>query len=367
MFKQETLDSIKSLDITSVIERRISLTKKGKDWKACCPFHDENTPSFTVNQVKGYWKCFGGCGGGDAIKFIELYDRVDFPTAVKTIASEFGIQVNYDSTFDPEKFKVEKDEKKKCFEFMKEVSAIFQRELKQNETAWNYLVKRGWSADTILKFQLGYAPDAWDTIKKHALSKQKYDIAVKCGVVTEALDGKNRDTFKNRIMFPIFDPTGNIISFSGRAIDNEIQPKYLNTTNTLLYTKDQVVYGLNFFDRNVNEAFLVEGYADVIACFQEGYHAAASCGASLSKSQCDLLRKYSSSWIIALDNDGNKEGIDPKKRLAAIEKNNRNTMAAIDTMLENGILPKILQLPDGGAKDLDEYFKAMKEKESQAQ
>ena len=356
MFNQETIKNIKSVDISLVVGRRIQLAKKGKDFKACCPFHDEKTPSFTVNIVKGYWKCFGGCGGGDVINFVELYDRVDFITAVKRIAEENNIQIDYDDHFDHEAYKSEKDERSRCHVFLNEVASIYQKELKNNKAAYDYLINRGWKAETIIKHRLGFAPDAWDTIKKWALSRQQYDLGVKTGVITETLDNKNRDTFRNRIMFPIMDPKGNVISFSGRSIDDS-QPKYLNTTNTLLYTKDQVLYGLNWFDRNVNEAFLVEGYADVIACMQQGLYAAASCGALLSKNQCQQMKKYAKNWILALDNDGNKDGVEKKKKTLAKEKNIRNTFASIDTMLENGIIPKVLTLPDGGPKDLDEFFK----------
>lgn len=358
MFKQETIQKIKALDISLVVGSRIQLVRKGKDFKACCPFHDEKTPSFTVNIAKGYWKCFGGCGGGDVINFVELYDRVDFITAIKRIAEENNIEIDYDENFDHQAYKSEKDERAKCYAFLNEVTSIYQKELKNNKVAYDYLIQRGWKAETIIKHRLGFAPDSWDYIKKRAISKQQYDIGVKTGVITETLDGKNRDTFRNRIMFPIMDSKGNVISFSGRSIDDS-QPKYLNTTNTLLYTKDQVLYGLNWFDRNVKEAFLVEGYADVIACMQQGLYAAASCGAVLSKNQCQQMKKFAKDWILALDNDGNKEGDDERKKVLAREKNIRNTFSSIDTMLENGIIPKVLNLPDGGAKDLDEFFKQL--------
>ena len=229
--KQFIVDLVERADVAEIVGRRVQLKKAGKEFKACCPFHDEKTPSFTVSPTKGFYHCFG-CGvHGTALDFLMEYDHMDFVDAVESLATIMGLEVprsesnNQSRSYDS------------LFELLDRVSVYYEKNLKSNDTAIDYLRTRGINGATAKRFSLGYAPSGWNNLlNKFGTSKESIERLLATGLIIRKDNGKHYDRFRDRIMFPIRDARGRTIGFGGRIIGEE-KPKYLNSPETVLFHK----------------------------------------------------------------------------------------------------------------------------------
>ncbi len=319
------------LDIVEVISQYIPLRKAGKSYKALCPFHEEKTPSFTVSSEKQLFHCFG-CGiGGNVFNFLMKWENISFPEAVKLLGQKVGISIST-----PDKDKKRGMVKEELYQTNRKVAEIFRQELREKKSAQDYLKKRGFTQETIEKFGLGWAPSSNDFLKL----VQKKEISLKdlkgLKLVVPSQRGEGRYSwFQLRLIFPIFNPEGRISGFGGRVLDESL-PKYLNSSESLIFDKGRVLYGLNFSKEGIRkeeEIILVEGYTDVIALYEAGIeNVVASMGTSLTFSQARLIKRYADRVFIAYDQD--------KAGVAA-------TLRGIDLLLEADLRVKIISMPEG--------------------
>ena len=310
LFPPSFIDDLKShADIVQVVMERVpSLKRSGATWKAQCPFHGEKTPSFHVNGEKGFFHCFG-CGvGGDVIKFIELFEKVSFPEAVRQLAARAGLVVpeSEDARQDAENQR-ERDALLKIHD----VAAVWFREQlagPAGAAARRLLTDRGMTATTIEQLGFGYAPASREALKAHLL-KQGFPpaLAVRSGLVADREQGVLVDRFRNRLMIPIARDTGSVIAFGGRAMDPGQQPKYLNSPETPIYVKGRTIYGLHLSKAAIQKArhaVLVEGYFDVAQALQAGItNVVASSGTALTAAQARLLKRFASGVVLSFDPD----------------------------------------------------------------
>ncbi len=289
------LEEIKArVNIVDLIGRYVALKPAGKNYKARCPFHPDETPSLMVSPEKGLWHCFGCGAGGDAISFLMRIERLSFAEAVAKLAQELGIELRASG-----------EGKSRLLQVNLEALRFFQRELRglSGETARAYLLSRGIDEALWDKWGLGYAPPAWDGLLR-ALSRFGVQTLLELGLVVMGERGPY-DRFRHRLIFPIRDDQGRVVAFAGRALEGE--PKYLNTPNTPLFTKGTVLYGLDLAKeaiRRKGRAVIVEGYTDVISLHAAGVEeAVASMGTSLTEDQARLLARYTEEVVIAYDRD----------------------------------------------------------------
>ena len=275
-------------DIEDIVSTYVSLRKRGNTSVGLCPFHNEKTPSFTVYNDTQSFYCFGCGAGGDAIGFIKKIENLDYIDAVKLLAERAGMQMPQDG-FDDSISK----KRRRILQINREAAKFFQSYLMspQGKTGYDYFINRGLTPKTIVKFGLGYAPDSWDSLLKH-LKSLGYGIGemVDAGVVKVGRNNNYYDTFKNRVMTPIIDVRGNVIAFGGRVLDDS-KPKYVNTSDTLVYKKTNELFALNFAkDSGKDSLILCEGYMDVISMHQAGFNnAVAGCGTALTSEQVRLI------------------------------------------------------------------------------
>jgi DNA primase len=314
LFPSSFIDDLKShADIVQVVQERVPLRRSGVTWKGLCPFHGEKTPSFHVNGDKGFFHCFG-CGvGGDVIKFIELYDKVTFPEAVRQLASRAGIPVP-----EPEDSKedVESQRDREALLKAHEVAAAWFREqlgTPAGTAARRQLEHRGVNAEMIERLGIGYAPAGRDGLKTR-LVKEGFTAAllVRSGLVLQREDGSSVDRFRNRLMIPIFRDNGAIIAFGGRAMEEGQQPKYLNSPETAIYVKGRTLYGLHLSKAAISRAkyaVIVEGYFDVAQTIHAGItNVVASSGTALTPVQARLLKRFTSKVVLSFDPDAAGQG-----------------------------------------------------------
>lgn len=289
-------------DIEDVISTYISLRKRGSTSVGLCPFHNEKTPSFTVyNDTQSYY-CFGCGSGGDAVTFIKNIENLDYIDAVKFLAQRAGMQMP-DEGYDDSLSK----KRRKILEINRETARFFYGYMvsPQGKIGLDYFLNRGLSMSTIKKFGLGYAPNEWDALLKHLKSKGfRISDMVDAGVVKVGRNNNYYDTFKNRVMTPIIDVRGNVIAFGGRVLDDS-KPKYINTSDTLVYKKTNELFAMNMAkDSSADNLILCEGYMDVIAMHQAGFNnAVAGCGTALTEEQVRLISRYTKEVILAYDAD----------------------------------------------------------------
>jgi len=297
--------------ISDIIKRYIKLNKKGREWHGLCPFHKEKTPSFTVNDEKEFYHCFGCGAHGNVINFVEKQEGLTFREASEKLAGEFGIPI-------PQyKQKTEEEEKKEVslYEIMEKATTYFENNLKGKEL--NYLLERGITKDTIKKFKLGFAP----TSKIIAIDKKQ---AIEAGLSRQNENGTTYDYFRNRIIFPILNRKGQTVAFGGRGITNDIMPKYLNSPETDIFHKSSTLYGLNLARKSIydkGQVIITEGYIDVIAMHQAGFeNTVAPLGTAVTTKHIDLLWNLADEPIFCLD--GDVAGIKAMHRVAymALEK-----------------------------------------------
>ena len=297
------VDTIKErLDIAEVISGYIKLEKGGVSFKARCPFHNEKTPSFFVSPMRQSYYCFG-CGvKGDIFTFVEQMEGLDFREALKLLAEKAGVELEYQRS-------ESKTEKDKVFNVLEEATSFFEKKLEDNKSALEYIVSRGVNDETIKKWHIGYAPEEWRLLYGY-LQSLGYDkeVILKAGLAKLKEGGSDPyDVFRDRIIFPLFDQNGRVIAFSGRALVKETEPKYLNSPDTILFTKSEVLYGLDKAKdqiRKKNYAVLVEGQIDLILSYQVGVlNTVATSGTAFTREHLERLKRFSSRIILAFDGD----------------------------------------------------------------
>ena len=344
MIPQEIIDQILDrLDIVEVVSGYIPLKRAGRNFKSNCPFHNEKSPSFVVSPEKQIYHCFGCSAGGNAIGFVMGYENMTFPEAVEMLAKQVGVELPQYKREDPEKASLAT----KLYEVNKMAAGFYQNCLKadRGRRALGYLNKRGLSQDTLNEFQVGYAPDAWEELRKFCTTKKVSAALLRQAGLTIPSD-KNKsdyDRFRNRIIFPIFNERGNIVAFGGRVLDDSL-PKYINSPETVIYSKSNVLYGLNFSKRGIREsgcAVIVEGYTDVIGPYQHGVkNLIATSGTALTERQVSTIKKYTDTAVMLFDADQAGEAA---------------SLRGLDIVIEKGMKVRIARLPQG--EDPDSFVK----------
>ena len=312
---QETLDEImRSADILDIIGEYVSLQRKGRNYFGLCPFHDEDTPSFSVNQEKQFYKCFGCGEGGNVISFLMKIENLTFPEAARRLAERYGITIP-EEELSPAQLAAQQ-ERQRLLGSHKETADFYATQLPLSNSAQAYLQKRGIDREMAQKFSLGYAPETdWQALTKH-LTSQGYSekLLIEGGLISKsAKNGRCFDKFHGRLIFPIKDNRGVVIAFGGRALGDE-QPKYLNSMNTPIYNKSAHLYALDLAANTIvkeKRIFIMEGYMDVLTAHQFGItNAVASLGTAFTDQQARLLNRLAPqppeklSVILAFDGDG---------------------------------------------------------------
>lgn len=337
LISDDMINQIKeNSDIVDIIGEYVDLKKAGSSYKGLCPFHNEKTPSFTVDKKKQLFHCFGCGAGGDVVSFIMQKEGLSYPESLKYLAHKAGINIVF--TENPEV----NQKKVRLYEINKEIMMYFYKNLLTTKAPQDYLLKRGLRSNIVNTFMLGYAKDSWDDLLTFAKSKNiNEDDLFELGLIAKSKNGKFYDKYRNRIIFPIIDTYGRIIGFGGRSIDNTM-PKYLNSPESDVFKKRFNLYGLNIFKKqSKRDLILVEGYMDVIALNNNGIDlAVASLGTALTVEQAKLAKRYADNIYICYDSDS--AGIKATKR-------------AIEIFKEAEIGVSIIQLGEG--LDPDEYVK----------
>jgi len=299
-FIQELLARI---DIVDVIERSLPLKKAGANYVACCPFHSEKTPSFSVSPSKQFYHCFGCGAHGSAIGFLMEYSGLGFIEAVEDLAGQIGLQVPQQR---PDERRQKAVEAAPLTEFMARAATYYKEQLKTSPKAIDYLKGRGLTGEIAARFGLGYAPDGWQNLASAFPDYQNNKALVDCGLVIEGEAGKRYDRFRDRIMFPILDQRGNVIGFGGRVI-GQGEPKYLNSPETPLFEKGRELYGLlqaRIAIRDEDCVIVVEGYMDVVALAQHGVgNAVATLGTATTPTHVHKLLRQADRVIFCFDGD----------------------------------------------------------------
>lgn len=332
-------------DIVSVISSYVKLNKAGKNYKGLCPFHNEKTPSFTVNPEKQMFYCFGCGAGGNVFNFIMLKEGLNFKDAVQFLAERAGIDINF-ANESPEEIK-RRQEIDRILQLLNDATSFFQYHLWNTPggvAARSYLIKRGVSEEIIRRFQLGLAPGTWDgllnTMKKKGYSPQ---LIEKAGLVIKRSNNNGYyDRFRDRVIFPICNFYGKPIGFGGRVLDNSL-PKYLNSPETPVFQKGKQLYGLNLAKEEIikkDYAIIMEGYMDVVKAFQFNINnCVASLGTSLTQEQAKLIRSYTKNTYIAYDGDAAGQAA---------------TQRGLQILKDNGCEVRIIAFPE--KMDPDEYL-----------
>jgi DNA primase len=302
MIPQDFIDDlIARADIIEVLGRRIQLKKAGREFKACCPFHDEKTPSFTVSPSKGFYHCFGCGAHGTAIGFLMEFDHMSFVEAIEALASMMGVDVPRDESDRPAR---RYDE---LFSLMGSVENHWQACLRDNPGAVDYLKQRGIDGATAKRFGIGYAPDSWsDVLDKFGKTTEAAERLLATGLVIRKDNGKHYDRFRDRIMFPIRDARGRTIGFGGRALGDG-EPKYLNSPETVLFHKGRELYGLYEARqalRQIDQLVVVEGYMDVVALSRHGIDfSIATLGTATTSDHLDRIFRLTDNVVFSFDGD----------------------------------------------------------------
>ncbi len=338
-------DILAKADIVDVVNSRVKLKKAGtNNYQACCPFHHEKTPSFTVSKSKQFYHCFGCGAHGNAISFLMEYDKLEFPEAVEELASFLGLEVPREQSGGRnEKTQVSFQTKRDLYQLMAEIAHFYQQQLPNHIPAQAYLQKRGLSQEVIERFAIGFVPDSFDLVlRKFGRNREEQARLFDLGMLSGNENGRVYDRFRNRIMFPIRDRRGRTIAFGGRVLGDE-KPKYLNSPETVTYRKGNELYGL-FEVLQINDSpemlLVVEGYMDVVALAQFGVnYAVASLGTATTSEQIQQIFRVTEQAVCCYD--GDRAGRDAAWR--ALE----NALP----YLEDGRQLKFIFLPDGEDPD----------------
>ncbi len=350
-------------DIVRVVGEYVRLKKTGKDFSGLCPFHQEKTPSFTVSPIKQIFYCFGCGKGGDVYNFVMDMEKCEFPDAVKVVAEKCGIALPRQRERSPEERK-ESQQRSLLVEMHREAQAFFVKQLEgtpEGKAARAYLEDRGLEKDTIARFGIGYAPSGGDTLLRFFKQKYSEKLLVESGLLSRDQNGGRLfDRFRRRITFPISNESGKIVAFGARALGDDM-PKYLNSPETPIYSKSNLLYHLDRAKEGIRRddfVILVEGYMDAIAVARAGIsNVVASCGTSLAETQIKLLGRFTKRVVVNYDPDAAGQSA---------------TERSLSLLLERDFEVRVLALPPVGDKkadpDLfirergkDEYLKLLKE------
>lgn len=348
MIQKETIDKIVSqIQITEVIGEFVQLKKRGTNYLGLCPFHNEKSPSFTVSPNKEIYKCFGCGKSGNTISFLMEHEKINYTDAIRWLGKKYNVDIEETAT-DPA-YKEQQQLSDSLFIINHFARDFFETRLWEHEDGqtigYTYLKERGFSKETIKKFQLGYGPDAFTAFAQEATAKKyNHELLLKSGLVVER-QGQLMDNYRDRIIFPIHNPIGKVIGFGARQIKtNEKSPKYINSPENDLYVKSKVLYGVHFAKQHIgrqDECLLVEGYTDVISLHQAGVeNVVASGGTSLTPDQLRLIKKYTNQLTIVYD--GDSAGI-------------KAALRGLDLALEEGLQVQLVLIPDG--EDPDSYVR----------
>ena len=328
-------------DIVDVVDRRVKLKKAGKNYSACCPFHQEKTPSFSVNPEKQFYYCFGCGAGGNALGFLMDYERMEFREAIESLAQAAGMEMPAEKADATPRT----DHQKPLYESMEKATRLYESLLRKHPTRGrvvDYLKQRGLSGEIARDFRLGFAPEGWDNLMSTLSSEEDIEHALTAGLLIENDSGRKYDRFRDRVIFPIVNQRGKVIAMGGRVLGDG-KPKYLNSPETPLFSKSHELYGLHHirkFAKNLSRIVVVEGYMDVIALAQFGIHyAVATLGTSVGKPHLEMLFRRVDQVVFCFD--GDEAG-----RKAAF----RGMEAALP-MMEDGRQVKFLFLPEGEDPD----------------
>jgi len=349
MIKKSTIDQVFDASrVEEVIGDFVQLKKSGSNFKGLSPFSDERTPSFMVSPVKQIWKDFSSGKGGNVVAFLMEHEHFNYPEAIKYLARKYGIEI--EETEQTDEQKEQADERESMYlvsEFAKE---FFQRKMLKTEQGkaigLSYFKERGFTMETIEKFDLGYSPDIWDAFTEDALKKgYKLDFLEKTGL-TIVKENKKFDRFKGRVMFPIHSMSGRTLGFGGRILTNDKKAaKYLNSPESDIYHKSKVLYGIYYAKQSIakeDNCYLVEGYTDVIQMHQSGVeNVVSSSGTALTSDQIRLINRLTKNITVLFDGDA--AGL-------------RASLRGIDLILEQGMNVKICTFPEG--EDPDSFAKA---------
>ena len=346
MIKKETAEEIKNAArIEEIVGEFVSLKRRGTNLLGLCPFHNEKTPSFTVNPARGIYKCFGCGASGDATRFIMDHEKYSYPEALRYLAGKYNIHI--EETESTEEEKQEERERESLFAVNSFAAKHFTDRLWNSDEGksigLSYFRNRGFTDAIIEKFQLGYSPQKWDDFTAEALNQgYKLSYLTKAGL-TISKNNRDFDRFRNRVIFPIHNMTGRVIAFGGRILSSDKKlPKYVNSPETEIYNKSKILYGI-YFARNAiskeDNCLLVEGYTDVISLHQSGIeNVVASSGTSLTKEQISLIKRYTKNITVLFDGD---------------EAGLKASFRGIDMILEQGMNVKLVLFPEG--EDPDSY------------
>ena len=328
-------DLIARSDIVEVINARVPLKRKGKEFTACCPFHNEKTPSFTVSENKQFYYCFGCHAKGNVIGFLMDYEHLSYIDAIESLAADQHLDVPHENDGFPGQ---NKQDKQPFYDILKQASELYQKQLKTSDRAIDYLKQRGLSGDIAKQFKIGYAPDGWDFLISHlGKSTDNLNSLSKTGLIVNKENNKTYDRFRDRIIFPITDQRGRIIGFGGRILDQG-EPKYLNSPENAVFHKGFELYGLYETKqalRKIDRIIVVEGYMDVVALAQHGInYAVASLGTATTTEQ--IQKTFRTTHEIIFCYDGDNAG--KKAAWRALE----NTLSVI----RDGMVAKFLFLPE---------------------
>ncbi len=342
-------DLISRLDIIDVVSARTRLKKAGKNYSACCPFHNEKTPSFTVSPDKQFYYCFGCGATGSAVKFVMEFDGLEFPDAVEKLAGDLNIEVPREGSDQQNR----EPQHRELFALTQKAAEFFELQLRTSsdrDKAVSYLKDRGLSGKAAKFFSIGYAPPGWDNLQNALAPGEKNDSTnnktikqlISCGMTIEKEDGRTYDRFRDRVMFPIRNVKGQVIAFGGRVLGDE-KPKYLNSPETPIFHKGQELYGLyeaRKIRQKLTRMIIVEGYMDVVALAEYGIHyAVATLGTATSEHHIRRLFKVVPEIIFCFDGDN------------AGRKAAQRAMETVIPALQDGLQARFLFLPDGEDPD----------------
>ena len=343
---EHIIEQIKeSNDIVDVVSSYISLTRKGQNYWARCPFHQEKTASFSVSPSKQIYHCFGCGAGGNVVNFVMTYEKLTFPETLHMLAERSGINLDEYSYRPTEE---EKSISSHLFELHKLAIDIYEKALASpaGKTAREYLIKRGFEEKTLQEFHVGFAPDSWDTLLKAArVKKIEKSVLDDSGLIITSENNKQYDRFRNRIMFPIFDLHGNPVGFGGRVISgDEKEMKYMNSPETPIYHKSRILYGLHKSRdeiRKTDTVLIVEGYMDLLQLWQNDFrNIIAGSGTAFTPDHARIIRRFAEKAVLCYDGD---------------EAGQKAAVKAGLMLAPRGIVCKILKLPP--KEDPDSYVR----------
>ena len=340
----EIIDTIREqADIVDLVSDYVTLKKSGKNYQGLCPFHNEKTPSFSVNPERQIFHCFGCGKGGNVFKFLMEHEKVTFVEAVHHIAKSLHIAIP--ETARDQKTSSEAENLARVTQF---AAKFFHEQLLNSDEGApvrQYVVQRGLSDTTVHTFLLGHAPDSWDALLTAARHKDISPAWLEKAGLAKTNGNRFYDAFRNRLIFPIFSPSGRVVGFGGRALSDEDQPKYLNSPESPIYQKSRVAYGLfqtKDAIRRDGRVVIVEGYMDLISLYQSGIETvAATCGTALTPDHARLLARYAQQAFLAYDSD---------------EAGTRAAVRGLEPLVVSGLWTRIVQLPEGD--DPDTYVQA---------